>query len=128
MDETSIRTRLAKKPEVLEKLRSNAFSHPNLSGQRMAFKFDDRSSLELIPETMRSVTQEIQNPQTEPEIRRSKIDPLWFNGPDMPRWTTRWYDSMMGQTERSHQVALWMLICVALLSTEWLTRKLLKLA
>lgn len=123
-----LRQRLVKKPEVLEKLRSRSFAHPTLNGQRLAFKFDDKASIELLPESMPGDPQEIVNPQTEPEVKKSKIEPRWFNGPNLPRWMTRWYDKWMGQTERTHNVALWMLVVVSLLSVEWLTRKLLKLA
>ncbi|MCE9531817.1 MAG: VWA domain-containing protein, partial [Planctomycetes bacterium] len=123
-----VRSRLLNKPVVYDKLNNQAFYAPNLIGRRMAYKFDDKDTLELIPECMDRVTINFENPQSEPEHRRSKIDPRWFDGPEMPRWMTRWYDSLMDQSERTHRVALWMLVCVALLSGEWLTRKLLKLA
>ena len=41
---------------------------------------------------------------------------------------TGWYDDWQGQSRRDHNIALWMLVCVGLLSVEWLTRKLMKLA
>jgi hypothetical protein len=128
VDEPAIKDKLTKKPAVYEKLKARAFSAPNLQGQRLAFKFDDKQSLDLIPEIPSNYTEKISNPQTEPEIQRSKIEPRWFGGPTLPRWTTAWYDRWMGTPEKSHHVGVWMLVCVALLSMEWLTRKLLKLA
>ena len=105
-----------------EKLAKPLYSAPNLAGKRLAFKFEDKQSIELIPEIMRPVPpQKIDNPEIEPEIRRSKIEPLWFDGPALPSWMTSWYDNWMGQPEKSHTVALWMLVCIALLSMEWLT-------
>ncbi len=117
-----------KKPEVLEKLKARSFSSPSIAGQRLAYKFDDRQSLELIPEVMRYNSEQITNPQTEPEIQKVRIEPSWFNGPELPEWMTRWFDKSNGESQKSHSVALWMLVCIALLSLEWLTRKLLKLA
>ena len=94
----------------------------------MMYKFDDKQSIELLPECLKGDRTEIENPQIEPEYRKTKIKPLWFDGPDMPRWMTSWYDSINGESPKSHSVATWMLVCIGLLSVEWLTRKLLKLA
>ncbi len=116
------------KKDALDRLEARAFAAPTLDGRRMAFRFDDRESVDLIPDVISYDSQTISNPQIEPEIRKIKIDPVWFNGPELPRWATRWYDNAMGQTEQTHTVALWMLVCIALLSLEWLTRKLLKIA
>jgi hypothetical protein len=127
-DVEKMRKKLAKKQNVYDKLSAKAYMAPGLDRPRMLYKFDDTESINLIPECFEGDSQTIDNPQTEPEIRKSKIDPLWFDGPYMPRWMTGWYDRMVEQPERDHQVALWMLVCVALLSVEWLTRKLLKLA
>lgn len=124
----SVESRLLKKTNVYNDLKDRAFYDPKLDGRRLAYAFTDKSSINLIPEAMPSFVLEIDNPQTEPEIRRSKIDPIWFEGPKAPRWMTSWYDNMMGQTEQTHTIAMWMLICISLLSLEWLTRKLLKLA
>jgi len=123
-----VQSRLTDKPEVLAALNEKAFSDPRLDGRRMAYRFTDKAALTLIPETLTNEIIKIDNPLTEPEIQRFKIDPIWFNGPGAPRWMTGWYDRMMGQTEQTHTIALWMLVCIGLLSLEWLSRKLLKLA
>ena len=128
VDDPTIRQRLLNNPEVLEKLRGRAFTAPNLQGRRLAFKFDDKQSLELIPEIPTPYNPRVSNPQVEPEISFSKIEPRWFDGPKLPSWSTRWYDDWMETPEKTHHVALWLLVCVGLLSIEWLTRKLLKLA
>lgn len=122
-----LKPHVLKKPELLEQMRSRAFKNP-LTGERLAFHINDRQTIEMIPDCLRTVTQEINNPQTEPEIRKSKIEPRWFGGPTLPRWATGWYDDWQKQSRREHQIALWMLVCIGLLSVEWLTRKLLKLA
>ena len=116
-----------KKPELLDTMRSRAFKNP-ATGERLAFHLNDRQSIELIPDCLSQSTQDIPNPQVEPEIRKSKIEPRWFGGPTMPRWMTGWYDDWQGQSRRDHHIAMWMLVCIGLLSVEWLTRKLLKLA
>ena len=122
-----LKPHVMKKPELLETMRARAHRNP-ATGERLAFHFNDRQTIELIPDCLRQVTQDIPNPQTEPEIRKSKIEPRWFGGPKMPRGLTRWYDRWQDQSERDHRIAIWMLVCIGLLSVEWLTRKLLKLA
>jgi hypothetical protein len=115
-------------PEMLEVMRAHTFKHPAIQGDRLAFHFNDRQTIDLIPDCLRTMTQDINNPVIEPEIRKSEIEPRWFNGPKLPRWATEWYDDWQGQSRRDHNIALWMLVCVGLLSVEWLTRKLMKLA
>jgi len=127
-DVEDLKPRFTTKLDVFEKLRDRAFTAPNLVGKRMAFNFDDQKSLDLIPECMRNSSFQVQNPMTEPEYEMTRITPRWFNGPELPRGITSWYDRSMNQPERTHTVALWMLVCIGLLSLEWLTRKLLKLA
>jgi hypothetical protein len=117
-----------KNPEAVKNLTDRAFYSPGLDRPRLAYRFDDKESLQMIPEIMRDVPQPIKNPEVEPEVRRKKIESRWFDGPALPRWMTSWYDHWMGLPEQSHRVALWMLVCLSLLSIEWLTRKLLKLA
>jgi hypothetical protein len=128
VDELKSRLESMRKSNVYERLNSRAFQAPGLGKPRMMYKFDDKQSIELLPECFKENKTEIENPQIEPEYRKTKIKPLWFDGPDMPRWMTSWYDSMMGESEKTHSVAIWMLVCIGLLSVEWLTRKLLKLA
>lgn len=123
-----LKPRLLNKPGTLDEVRRHSFAAPGVTGQRVMFKFDNKQAIELIPDCITAVSQKINNPQVEPEIRKSKIEPRWFNGPELPSWASVWYDRMMGQSERNHTVALWMLVCIGLLSVEWLTRKLLKLA
>jgi hypothetical protein len=117
-----------RKPEMTELMRSRTFKHPAIQGDRLAFHFNDRQTIEMIPDCVKTRTLDIINPVIEPEIRKSEIEPRWFNGPTLPRWATRWYDDWQGQSHRDHNIALWMLVCVGLLSVEWLTRKLMKLA
>lgn len=113
---------------LLEKMRERALKNPSISGERLAFHMSDKQSIELIPDCLKQQTRPINNPQTEPEIRKSKLEPRWFDGPKLPRWATRWFDDWQGQSHRDHHIAMWMLVCVGLLSVEWLTRKLMKLA
>lgn len=123
-----LKPHVTKKPEMTELMRGRAFKHPAIQGERLSFHFNDRQTLDMIPDCIKTVTQDINNPVIEPEIRKSEIEPRWFNGPKLPRSLTGWYDDWQGQSRRDHNIALWMLVCVGLLSVEWLTRKLMKLA
>jgi hypothetical protein len=112
----------------VETVRGRAYTAPNVNGPRLMFKFDSKRDLDIIPDCLITETRRIKNPQTEPEIRKSKVEPRWFEGPEMPPWMTRHLDRLTGESEQTHTIALWMLVCIGLLSAEWLTRKLLKLA
>jgi hypothetical protein len=125
VDEPAIRAVVR---DRIDDIRRRAYSTPEVKNPRMMFKFDNKADVELIPECITNRTVKIKNPQIEPEIRKEKIEPRWFDGPNMPRWMTRWYDRWENQSERDHKIAMWMLVCIGLLSVEWLTRKLLKLA
>jgi len=96
----------------------------------MMYRFDDKPALELIPECFTDNKTSIENPQTEPLIKKTRIEPLWFKGFDLPDSDfTRWSNRQVGESEdKPVSIAKWMLVCIALLSIEWLTRKMLKLA
>jgi hypothetical protein len=128
VDDPLLKGRFRNNLDRLEELRRHAYSTPEVKNPRLMFKFDDKPGIEMIPECTITDIIKIKNPEIEPEVRKEKIEPRWFEGPEVPRWMTRWYDKWQGQSERSYSIALWMLVCIALLSTEWLTRKLLKLA
>ena len=86
-------------------------------GKRLAFKFGDEESLKLIPEVIKQDAKTIRN--------KGKVEDYWDKGIDMPKWSTEW---LTGKTDRPMRVGVMLLLCGALLSAEWLTRKLLKLA
>jgi hypothetical protein len=90
--------------------------------RKLAFRIGDRKLLPLIPECMRRETRQTQN--------RGPVDDLWDRGLVMPtvepedpetrKLLTSWWS---GQ-----RLSFVLLIVVALLGTEWLFRKLLRLA
>ena len=104
VDEPAIREKLVKKPEVLDKLRARSFSAPSLQGQRLAYKFDDKQSLELIPEAIpKSEPQRISEPaKPNRKFAAARSNRRWFSGPTLPGWLTRWYDNWMGTPEKPH--------------------------
>ncbi len=123
-----VRDRMDSNPKAYQTLSDRAFSDPKLDGKRMAYRFTDTESMNAIPDALPGRVNSIENPLTEPEVHRFKIEPVWFNGPTAPTWMTGWYDRMNGRSEQNHTIALWMLVCIGLLSLEWLSRKMLKLA
>ena len=83
-------------------------------GKKLAFRFGDEESLKLIPECVDS--------QTVRPWNRGAVEDYWDKGVELPSFLTKWY------SEKPMRVGLAMLAIVGLLSIEWLTRKLLKLA
>jgi hypothetical protein len=100
---------------VVEQLRSALPKTPE--GQKLAFKFDNQPLVELIPECMVSLP-----PKT--LKNRGAVEDQWDKGPELPHWATDWWD----EKKRTHHVGWALLLAVGLLSVEWLTRKLLRLA
>ncbi|HEY8504024.1 MAG TPA: hypothetical protein VIL46_05540, partial [Gemmataceae bacterium] len=82
--------------------------------RRLAMKIDDRRAISLIPAAMTS----------EVKVTRSRgpVEDQWDKGPTLPSWMTSW------ATDRPVEVSALLLVIVGLLSAEWLTRKLLRLA
>lgn len=83
-------------------------------GKRLAFKFADQESLKLIPEALK--------PDVKVARNRGAVEDYWDKGVELPRALTSWY------SDKPQRVGVMLLACVGLLSIEWLTRKLLKLA
>ena len=67
-----LKPHVTKKPEMMELMRGRAFKHPAIQGDRLMFHFNDRQALDMIPDCIKTVTQDINNPVIEPEIRRAK--------------------------------------------------------
>ena len=105
--------RLTEKPHVVEDLKRQVYRGPE--GERLMFKFDNRAGIELIPECIQAKKETVRN--------RAAVEDLWDKGFTIPQSWTRWYDP-----QRRFEIAYLMLAVVVLLSAEWLTRKLLKLA
>ena len=83
-------------------------------GKRLAFRFGDEESLKLIPETMK--------PDVKTARNRGAVEDYWDKGVELPTFLTGWY------SDKPQRLGAMLLVCVGLLSVEWLTRKLLKLA
>jgi len=100
------------KPEVKDRLSREL---PREGGAaRLAFKLADRSLLELIPECMGNRENTVEN--------RGKADDLWDKGFEMPEALTP------GFTPFPQTISYALLGIVFLLSVEWMTRKILRLA
>jgi hypothetical protein len=97
--------------------RLKAAAPKTADGQKLAFRFDNRSNLELIPECMITDSKTQRN--------RGAVQDEWDQGPELPKWMTSWLDS---EKQRTYHVGWLMLLAIGLLSAEWLTRKLLRLA
>jgi hypothetical protein len=83
-------------------------------GNRLAFKFGDEESLKLIPQCFKTDTKVARN--------RGAVEDIWDKGITLPSFLTSWL------TDKPQKVAYGLLLVIGLLSVEWLTRKLLKLA
>ena len=86
-------------------------------GKRLAFKFGDDESLKLIPDCIKQDAKTIRN--------KGKVEDYWDRGVTLPKWATQW---LTGPTDRPMRIGYMLLLCGTLLTAEWLTRKLLKLA
>jgi hypothetical protein len=82
--------------------------------KRLAFKFGDEESLKLIPDCFK--------PDVKTARNRGAVEDYWDKGVTLPSFLTSWY------SDKPQRLGALLLICVGLLSAEWLTRKLLKLA
>ncbi len=101
-----------KDPAVNAKLQSVATA--GSEGKRLAFKFGDEEALKVIPDCMDSRTVQARN--------RGAVEDYWDKGIELPNFVSSWY------SDKPQRVGAMMLFIVGLLSAEWLTRKLLKLA
>jgi hypothetical protein len=94
--------------------RLQGFAATGADGKRLAFKFGDEEALKVIPECF------IEDKKT--GLNRGAVEDYWDKGIELPHWMTGWY------SDKPMRIGLMLLVCVGLLSAEWLTRKLLKLA
>jgi hypothetical protein len=83
-------------------------------GKRLAFKFGDDESLKLIPQCFKTDTKIARN--------RGAVEDYWDKGVTLPTFMTQWL------SDKPQSLAYGLLLVIGLLSAEWLTRKLLKLA
>jgi hypothetical protein len=83
-------------------------------GKRLAFKFGDDESLKLIPQCFKTDIKTARN--------RGAVEDYWDKGITLPHFLTSWYN------DKPQRLSFGLLLVVGLLSVEWLTRKLLKLA
>ena len=108
-------TSRVKSRAIVEQLRGVAPRTPD--GQKLAFQFDNKPAVGLIPAFMDNPRKTVKN--------RGAVQDQWDQGPELPHWMTDWLDS---DKKRTHHVGWLMLLAIGLLSAEWLTRKLLRLA
>ena len=83
-------------------------------GKRLCFKFGDEESLKLIPPCIDPLTKTARN--------RGAVEDYWDKGVTLPNFMTNWL------SDKPQKLAYGLLLVIGLLSAEWLTRKLLKLA
>ena len=114
-------------------------------GTKLFFKFENRTALDLIPQVIDRDSKTLRN--------RGAVEDRWDKGVDLPewltdwtyelrdmtphpvaiecalpQWSTRWYDRWYDREPRTYYVGFWLAVVALMLSLEWLTRKLLKLA
>src|SRR5262249_62185114 len=82
-------------------------------GNRLAFRFGDEDSLKLIPDCFKTDKKTFRN--------RGAVEDYWDKGVTLPHFLTGWF------SDKPQRLAIGLLLCVGLLSIEWLTRELLKL-
>src|SRR5262245_17802646 len=82
--------------------------------KRLAFRFGDEESLKVIPDCFETVPKTARN--------RGAVEDYWDKGVTLPSFLTSWY------SDKPQRLGAMLLVCVGLLSVEWLIRKLLKLA
>ena len=82
--------------------------------RRLTFRFGDDESLKLIPECFKADVKTARN--------RGAVEDYWDKGVTLPSFLTSWY------SDKPQRLGALLLVCVGLLSVEWLIRKLLKLA
>ena len=94
----------------------NGRRRPRCRGRRkrLAFRFGDDESLKLIPECFK--------PDVKTARNRGAVEDYWDKGVTLPSFLTSWY------SDKPQRLGALLLVCVGLLSVEWLMRKLLKLA
>jgi hypothetical protein len=111
-----IATPLADMPLADANLAANIQSRvaSGAEGKRLAFRFGDDESLKLIPECFKADVKTARN--------RGAVEDYWDKGVELPHFLTGWY------SDKPQRLGALLLVCVGLLSVEWLTRKLLKLA
>jgi len=83
-------------------------------GTKLLFKINDSRAIELIPECM--ITDKRTN------RNRGPVEDLWDKGPIIPSYLTERF------TTSQVQISTFLLIIAGLLSIEWMSRKLLRLA
>ncbi len=83
-------------------------------GKRLAFKFGDDESMKLIPQCFKTDVKTSRN--------RGAVEDYWDKGLTLPSFLTSWL------SDKPQRLSFGLLLVVGLLSVEWLTRKLLKLA
>ena len=84
--------------------------------QKLAFRFSQKDALNLIPDCMKT------DPKT--ERNRGPVEDLWDKGISLDPQDIRWLTG----TDKVYHISLYLLIAIGLLSVEWITRKLLRLA
>ncbi|MBY0512956.1 MAG: hypothetical protein K2P78_03480, partial [Gemmataceae bacterium] len=88
---------------------------PKLDGAtKLAFRVGQKDLVSLIPDCMTA--------QEKRDKVLGKTDDLWDRGFSLPRWLTGW------AFDAPQTLSYVLLVVVVLLSVEWLTRKLLRLA
>jgi hypothetical protein len=85
-------------------------------GKRLAFRFGDDESLKAIPPCFITDTKTARN--------KGKVEDYWDKGIRLPSFLTSW----LTDDPEKRRLSFGLLFVIGLLSMEWLTRKLLKLA
>src|SRR5262245_36181896 len=101
-------------PALANRLQQAVSANSLGNEKRLAFRFGDEESLKMIPECFK--------PDVKTARNRGAIEDYWDKGVTLPSFLTSWY------SDKPQRLGAMLLVCVGLLSIEWLIRKLLKLA
>jgi hypothetical protein len=98
-------------PDAHAKLRGTATDD---SQAKLAFRLAETDKLAVIPDTLEARSQNLRN--------RGPVEDLWDKGVRLPESLSGWFSS------RPVEISYLLLLAVGLLSVEWMTRKLVRLA
>ncbi|MCX7664558.1 MAG: hypothetical protein N2112_03330 [Gemmataceae bacterium] len=107
---------------VAERLNRMAMSGEE--GKRLSFRFEERENIEEEGRTARKIDilPDVMLQEIKTQRNRAGLEDLWDKGPKAPEFIGSWFG------DKEQKVGWFLIIAASLLSLEWLTRKLLKLA
>ncbi len=114
-------------PRVTDKAVAERLSRTAMSGKegkKLCFRFEERDNVEEEGKTVRKIDilPDVMLQEIKTQRNRAGLEDLWDKGPKAPQAVASWFG------DKEQKVGWFLIIAAFLLSAEWLTRKLLKLA